>query len=87
MSTIRNTKEKKIGKINIFFVLLLFGLFFIHNELKAQSKTWTAFVNATNIKNPLAGNTETVKYAYKKTITPLICCVKSIKERKIRRMS
>ncbi len=63
MDKIKNTKEKKIGKTNSFFILFLFMSFFIHEELKAQSKTWAAPKEADNVKNPLAGNTEILKYA------------------------
>ena len=63
MNILKSTKEKKIGKINFFFVLLLFISFFIHNDAKAQSKTWAAPKEADNVKNPLAGNTEILKYA------------------------
>ena len=58
-----NTKEKKIGKINFFFVFLLFISFFIHNDSKAQSKIWTVPKEADNVKNPLAGNTGVLKSA------------------------
>jgi mono/diheme cytochrome c family protein len=63
MNTINNTKEKKISNINFFFVLLLFISFLTHNDVKAQSKTWAAPKEADNVKNPLAGNTEILKYA------------------------
>jgi mono/diheme cytochrome c family protein len=63
MNPIINTKEKKIGKINFFFVLLFFTSLFILNEAKAQSKTWAAPKEADNVKNPLAGNTEILQYA------------------------
>ena len=63
MNTIKNTKEKKIGKINFFVVLLFFTSLFILNEAKAQSKTWVAPKEADNVKNPLAGNTEILQYA------------------------
>ena len=87
MKTIKNTKQKEIGKINFVFVLFLFISFFIPDDSKAQSKTWTASIGAANKKNPLAGNSETLKYPYTKNINPLLCCVKLINERRIRIMS
>jgi mono/diheme cytochrome c family protein len=63
MSTLTNTKVEKTGKINFIFILLLFISLFIHSESKAQSKTWAAPKEADNVKNPLAGNTEILKYA------------------------
>lgn len=63
MSILKNYKENKINKINLLFKLLLFIPFFIHNEAKAQSKTWVAPNEANSVKNPLAGNTEILKYA------------------------
>ena len=57
MNTLKNTKGKKIGKINFFFVFLLFISFFIHTGSKAQSKIWVVPKEADNVKNPLAGNT------------------------------
>jgi len=63
MNTIKNTKQKEIGKINFVFVLFLFISFFIHDDSKAQSKTWVAPKEADNVKNPLAGNTEILKHA------------------------
>ncbi len=41
-----------------FFVLLL-----ISNDNKAQSGKWVAPKDANNVKNPLAGNTDILKYA------------------------
>ena len=63
MNKIKNLKEKNISKLNFFFVLLLFISFFIHNEAIAQSKTWCAPKEANDVKNPLAGNTDILKYA------------------------
>jgi mono/diheme cytochrome c family protein len=63
MNSIKNSKEKKTGKINFLFVLLPFITLFIHNEARAQSKTWSAPKEADNVKNPLAGNTEILQYA------------------------
>jgi mono/diheme cytochrome c family protein len=63
MNAAKNAKENKIGKIHFFFILLLFISFFIYVEVKAQSKTWVAPKEADNVKNPLAGNTEILKYA------------------------
>ena len=63
MIILKNYKEKKTNKINLLFKLLLFILFFVYNETKAQSKTWVAPNEANSVKNPLAGNTEILKYA------------------------
>ncbi len=41
-----------------FFLLVLIG-----NNAKAQSNKWIAPKEADNVKNPLAGNTEILKYA------------------------
>ena len=56
-------KKNKENKIRFFFKLLLFIPFFVHNETKAQSKTWVAPNEANSVKNPLAGNIEILKYA------------------------
>jgi hypothetical protein len=48
---------------------------FIHNESKARGKIWTASVDAANVKNPLAGNPETPKYAEK--YNPFTCVAKN----------
>ncbi len=63
MNMIKTKKEKETNKINFFFALFLLISFFIHNEAKSQSKTWVAPKEADNVKNPLAGNTEILKYA------------------------
>ena len=63
MIQLKNPKEKKISKSFLTFILLLFVSFFIVNSSSAQSKPWIAPKTADNIKNPLAGNTETLKYA------------------------
>jgi mono/diheme cytochrome c family protein len=63
MNTTKNSKENKIGKIHFFFIILLLISFFIYVEVKAQSKTWVAPKEADNVKNPLAGNTDILKYA------------------------
>jgi mono/diheme cytochrome c family protein len=63
MNAVKNAKENKIAKTNFFFILLLFISFFIYLEVKAQSKTWVAPKEADNVKNPLAGNTDILKYA------------------------
>ena len=63
MNKIKNIKEKKTGQISSFFVIFLFMSFFINNVSKAQSKTWAVPKAASEVKNPLAGNTEILKYA------------------------
>jgi mono/diheme cytochrome c family protein len=63
MNILKNMKENKIGKIHIFFALFIFTSFFICIDAKAQNKTWAAPKEANNVKNPLAGNTETLTYA------------------------
>jgi len=63
MNAVKNAKGNKIGKTNFFFILLLFTSFFIYVEVKAQSKIWIAPKEADNVKNPLAGNTDILKYA------------------------
>src|ERR1700730_386017 len=63
MNTKTNAKQNKFGKVHFFFILLLFISFFIYAEVKAQSKTWVAPKEADNVKNPLAGNTDILKYA------------------------
>ena len=63
MINLKNPKEMKISKSFLTFILLLFVSFFIVNDSSAQSKPWIAPKSADNIKNPLAGNTETLKYA------------------------
>ncbi len=63
MSLLKNIKEKKTGNINFLCIPILFISFFICTEVKAQSKTWVVPKEADNVKNPLAGNTEILKYA------------------------
>lgn len=63
MSVLRKYKQNKANKINLFFKFLLLISFFIHKEAKAQSKNWVAPNEAAIVKNPLAGNTEVLKYA------------------------
>jgi mono/diheme cytochrome c family protein len=63
MTTTKNTKETTFGKIHFFFIFLLFISIFIHFGVKAQTKTWVAPKETDNVKNPLAGNTETLTSA------------------------
>jgi mono/diheme cytochrome c family protein len=63
MNILKSTKENKIGKIYFFFALLLFISFFTYIDAKAQSKLWVAPKEADNVKNPLAGNKDILKYA------------------------
>ncbi len=63
MNILKKMKENKFGKIHFFFALLAFISFFIYIGATAQSKTWTVPKEADNVKNPLAGNTEILKYA------------------------
>lgn len=63
LSILKNYRENKINKIKLFFKFLILISFFIHSEAKAQSKTWVAPNEANSVKNPLAGNTEILKYA------------------------
>lgn len=63
MYKIKNIKEKKTGKINSFFMIFLLMLFFLNNVSKAQSNTWASPKAASEVQNPLAGNTEILKYA------------------------
>ncbi len=56
----KKTAEKK--KIIITFCFIILSILFTF-KIDAQSKTWVAPANAANTKNPLAGNTETLKYA------------------------
>jgi len=72
--TPKNTKEKKFGKIDFFFVFFLFISFFIHNGLKAQSKIWIVPKEAKNVKNPLAGNKGVLKPAKLLYTTYCIAC-------------
>jgi mono/diheme cytochrome c family protein len=45
-------------KISLMILSILFA-----GSIHAQSKTWVAPASAVAVKNPLAGNTETLKYA------------------------
>src|ERR1019366_1287418 len=55
MKTIKNTKQKEIGKIYFFFVLFLFISFFIHDDSKAQTKTWVAPKEADYVQKQTDG--------------------------------
>ncbi|MDE3212183.1 MAG: cytochrome c [Bacteroidota bacterium] len=43
--------------------LMVIGALFNTHTVEAQSKPWVAPAEASAVKNPLAGNTETLKYA------------------------
>jgi mono/diheme cytochrome c family protein len=63
MDILKNSKERKNSKI-YFIPILLFAIsFFISGSANAQTKVWTAPKDANDLKNPLAGNTDILKYA------------------------
>jgi mono/diheme cytochrome c family protein len=63
MKKSRNQNLKSAAAIFSWFVFFLFLLVLIGNDAKAQSNKWIAPKEADNVKNPLAGNTEILKYA------------------------
>src|SRR4249919_2158238 len=56
----KKAPQRRKPVANLFFIIL--STLLTHNGL-AQSKIWTAPAGAVSTKNPLAGNTETLKYA------------------------
>lgn len=62
MNILKNKNKSKIAQISFFFALFLFSLL-IGITAKAQKKVWTAPKEANDVKNPLAGNTDVIKYA------------------------
>jgi mono/diheme cytochrome c family protein len=55
---------KKVNMPFSFRILCMFILLIcIYNNSNAQGKVWTAPKDADNVKNPLAGNTDILKYA------------------------
>lgn len=58
----RNQKIHKAAKYK-YILLFCFVLLLISNDNKAQSGKWVAPKQANDVKNPLTGNTDILKYA------------------------
>ncbi len=63
MKKSKNRKRNSAAAKCFSFLSFFFVLIFISCASKAQNNKWIAPKEADNVKNPLAGNTEILKYA------------------------